>query len=100
MKKTPKKVIAVMAEASMTSGIIATTSIIMIADNNVGSIDDYHSSDLGKTMDHMKRGANFLSRKAFERRLDTWIADGFIRSRDKEFMLDRFDWCSTYSAII
>ena len=39
---------------------------------------------------------NFLTREAFEERLDAWIADGAISERNRDFMLERFDWCFSY----
>lgn len=39
---------------------------------------------------------NFLTREAFEARLNEWIADGRIPARNREFMLERFDWCADY----
>ena len=38
----------------------------------------------------------FLSRDAFEARLDGLIADGFIHANDRAFYLEMYDFCGTY----
>ena len=39
---------------------------------------------------------NFLSREAFEQRLDGWIAEGRIPANNRAFFLERFDFCLAY----
>ena len=40
----------------------------------------------------------FMSREAFETRLDELIASGTILESDRPFFLERFDFCATYGA--
>ena len=40
----------------------------------------------------------FMSREAFEARLDEMIASGSILESGRAFFLERFDFCSTYGA--
>jgi len=40
----------------------------------------------------------FMSREAFEARLDELISAGIILESDRAFFLERFDLCSTYGA--
>lgn len=39
---------------------------------------------------------NFLTRDAFEALVDELIAEGNVRTQDRAFMLERFDWCQNY----
>lgn len=37
---------------------------------------------------------NFLDKDAFEANLDKLIEDGYILSEDRDYFLDRYDWCA------
>ena len=39
---------------------------------------------------------NFLSKDAFDAKLDKLIKDGVLQKEYKEFYLERYDYCSTY----
>lgn len=39
---------------------------------------------------------NFLDAEAFEDNLDKLIEDGFILAEDKDYYLERYEWCATY----
>lgn len=38
---------------------------------------------------------NFLDQSAFEKNLDSLIESGLIRAEDRDFLLERYEWCST-----
>jgi len=97
MKKVTKRVAAFMVVTVMTLGIAAATSDTVLANDNVGFIS-CPSRGMGRAMGGMMwdEDGNFITREAFEERLDAWILDGIITSYDRESMLERFNWCSTY----
>ncbi len=39
---------------------------------------------------------NFLNRESFESALDRLIEDGTICEEDRDYYLERYEWCSTY----
>jgi len=41
-------------------------------------------------------GITFLSREAFEARVDDLIAQGLISSTDRAAFMERYDWCVTH----
>ncbi len=38
---------------------------------------------------------SFLSKETFEERLDSYIADGYIREADRDYYVQRYDFCVT-----
>ena len=51
---------------------------------------------MGRLM--LNENGTFMSRTAFEVRLDELIISGSILESDRAFLLERFDFCSTYRA--
>jgi len=95
MRKVVKSAIAVAAATVMAFGMIAGTGITVMANDNVPALGC--CGGLGRNIGGgmmWDEDGNFLTREAFEARLDAWIADGLIRSQDRAFMLERFDWCA------
>lgn len=39
---------------------------------------------------------NFLSKEAFEKKLDKAIEDGLILAEDRAFFIERYDYCAEY----
>jgi hypothetical protein len=38
---------------------------------------------------------NFLDKDVFEKKIDSLIKDGTIAASDKEYFMERYDWCQT-----
>ena len=96
MNKIVKKAVVIVAATAITFGTIAATSTTIMANTNSQTIS---TRCVGRGNGMMLQGmmrdnnGNFLTREAFEARLDSWIRDGIINERDRTFFLDRFDWC-------
>jgi len=95
MKKMTKRAMTMMA-AVMAVGIMVITSTTVMA-NDFRGPGGCPGRGLGSQMGGMMwdEDGNFLTREAFEERLDGWIDAGLFRSQDRDFMLERFDWCSS-----
>jgi len=98
MRNMTKSAMVLMTAVVMAFGIVAATGTTVIANDNAYLFGNCRGGGCSRGTGGMMwdEDGNFLTREAFEERLDTWIADGLVRSGDREFMLERFDWCLNY----
>ncbi|MCL2840643.1 MAG: hypothetical protein FWE05_07690 [Defluviitaleaceae bacterium] len=98
MKRMVKTVAAFILAGAMVVGFIAVTNTTALANELSRFGGCCVGGGMGRQLGGMMwdEDGNFLTREAFEERLDNWIAEGFINSQDRTFMLERFDWCFSY----
>jgi|GEM_PF-3330013 len=98
MKEMMKKTMVATAMAAVVFGTMAAASTTVMAEEPTRFAGGCPGRGLGWQTGGMMWDAdgNFLTREAFEERLDGWIADGLVRAEDRAFMLERFDWCGSY----
>jgi len=92
MKNIIKKTAITMVAAVM---VLGTSTIVMA--NEVPA--RFTAACIGRGLGWESRGmmrddnGNFLTREAFEQRIDGLIAEGRLNSGERASMLDIFDWC-------
>jgi len=97
-----RKALKIMATLVMVSVMVMGASATVMADT-VQSNESAWACCTGRGTGSMGRlmwneDGTFMSREAFDARLDEMITSGSILESDRAFFLERFDFCSTYGA--
>ena len=100
MRKTLKFITALMMVSVMAMGasavVMANTAQRTETAWAWACCTNREAGTMGRLM--WNEDGTFMSREAFEARLDEMIALGSILESDRAFFLERFDFCSTYRA--
>lgn len=88
-----KKIIVIMGAALLALGTTATSFAAAPVTSSAGY--GFCGGGYGVMWD---QDGNFLDKDAFEANLDKLIEDGYILSENKDYFLERYDWCSDYGS--
>lgn len=103
-----KKIAALTMVAALVLGLSTTALASLVFANTTSanaatSANEFRGCGRGGGVGMMGLGGmmwdddgNFLTREAFIERLDSLIADGQIAANQRDFFIERYDFCGTY----